>query len=363
MPRRNRVVFSLTLVSLVGFLLMLGLPRALPLAAQTAGTVSLRVVPAEAEVVVNQTTDVAVEVVGVQNLYAVDIAIAFDPQVVEVVDADATTAGVQVALGTFLDPGFVIRNVVDNTQGTLRFAMTQVNPSTPKSGTGNVIVIRLRGKRVGATSPITLIEATLAQGDTTKITPELRSGQIRVLATASGNPTPTPLPTQDPSVFTTPTPTNAPPTATPRPVTPVPTSTPTPTGTPRPTLEPATATPQATPLPATATPTAAPTLEEPAQPGNTPTETPMGLTPPTEAVALTPALPATADSELPVAPEATPVIPQRSTVEGAAGGSFAWWGIGVLGLLVTLTGGWVLLRQGRARHRVAPDEGDANDAA
>jgi len=363
MTRRNRVVFSFALVFLVGLLFMLGLPRVLPLAAQTPGTVSLRVVPTEAEVVVNQITDVAVEVVGVQNLYAVDISMAFDPQVVEVVDADATTAGIQVALGAFLDPGFVIRNAADNGQGTLRFAMTQVNPSTPKSGSGAVLVIRLRGKRAGATSPINLIEATLAQGDTTKITPELRSGQIRVLAVASGNPTPTPLPTQDPSIFVTPTPTNAPPTATPKPVTPVPTATPTPTGTPQPTPEPVTPAPQATTLSETATLTPARPTEESAQPGSTPTGTPMGSPPPAEAAALTPTLAATVDSELPVVPAATPVIPERSGVEGADGGSFAWWGVGVLGLLVTLTGGWFLLRQGRARNRAGSDEGDANDAA
>ncbi len=363
MLKRLCGVLGFSLAFFVSVLLLLGLPGTMPLSAQ-AEAVLLRVMPVEAEVVVNQITDVAVEVVGVQNLYAVDISMAFDPQVVEVVDADAKSAGIQVALGTFLDPGFVIRNAADNGQGALRFVMTQVNPSTPKSGSGNVLVIRLRGKRAGATSTITLIEATLAQGDTTKISPELRSGQIRVLATASGNPTPTPLPTQDPSIFITPTPTNAPPTATPRPVTPVPTATPTPAGTPQPTPEPVTVTPQVTPIPATATLTPAPTLEGPVPSGGTPTGTPTGLLPPTEAVARTPELPATAEGELPVAPVATPVIPDRSAVEGASGGSFAWWGIGVLGLLVTLTGGWVLLRHGRAQQQAAQDEGEgADDAA
>ena len=69
------------------------------------------------------------------RLIRLDLALTFDPNVVEVVDADPNQAGVQAALGTFLDSGFVVLNAADNVTGTLRFAMTQLNPSQPKSGT------------------------------------------------------------------------------------------------------------------------------------------------------------------------------------------------------------------------------------
>ena len=62
----------------------------------------------------------------------------------------------QAAPGTFLDSGFVVLNAADNVTGTVRFAMTQLNPSLPKSGTGTLIVIGLRGKQASGSTPLTL---------------------------------------------------------------------------------------------------------------------------------------------------------------------------------------------------------------
>lgn len=343
--RKTRFVYALVLTLVWIGLSMLILPRADPSAAQTAVTPILRVAPADAEVVVNEITEIALEIVDVQNLYAVDIAMVFDPQVVEIVDADPNTQGIQVALGTFLDPGFVIRNAADNNQGTLRFAMTQVNPSTPRSGSGNILVIRLRGKRAGSTSPLSLTEVNMARGDTTKFSPELRSGRIRVLAVSGGNPTPTPLPAQDPSVFATPTPTA--PASTP---TTAPTSTAAPTPTPTsPVMEPPTAMPSPTPIPPmpTATPPSAATAVSPAQNDSSPTEI-AALPAPQSPTATVPA--ATGADPLPT-PVAESQIPERRTVEGENASANVWVGLGALGLVITLTGGWFLLRHGRTRHR------------
>jgi hypothetical protein len=116
--------------------------------------------------------------------------------VVEVVDADPGQAGVQMALGTFLDSGFVVLNAADNVTGTVRFAMTQLNPSLPKSGTGALIVIRLRGKQVSGGTPLTLTHAQLAKRDGTALSTNLISGQVSVVAAGTA-PTGTPIPTQD----------------------------------------------------------------------------------------------------------------------------------------------------------------------
>ena len=71
-----------------------------------------------------------------QNAYGIDVRATFDPQVVEVVDADPAKDGIQLSPGTFPQPDFVARNVADNQAGTLRYAITQVNPTQPVSGTG-----------------------------------------------------------------------------------------------------------------------------------------------------------------------------------------------------------------------------------
>ena len=78
---------------------------------------------------------------NVQDLYAIDVEIQFDPALLSVEDANPGQAGVQPALGTFLDAGLTLFNEVDNQAGTVKFAMSQVNPSEPKSGEGVVLVL------------------------------------------------------------------------------------------------------------------------------------------------------------------------------------------------------------------------------
>jgi hypothetical protein len=237
----------LLLLSL-GTLLSLFLFRADPGLAQANTTI--RFAPATAEAPLNEDVTVGIEVQDVQNLYGFDIRFSFDPDAVQVVDADAQTGGVQLALGTFLDAGFVLVNQVDNDAGTGRFAMTQVNPSTPKSGSGNILVVTLRGQPAGLnrTTPLTLENVILANDLSQEIPARAENGTVRVLQNAGPGPTNTPVPTQ-------------------------PAGTPLPTRTPRPTAEPPTSTPvapTATPRPAntaTATtvvandnPTATPTV-------------------------------------------------------------------------------------------------------
>lgn len=156
----------------------------------------VRLAPAEIVVAAGQTVDAAIEVVAAPDLYGIDVSLTFDPNVVEVVDADPSTEGVQVALGTFLDPGFVIRNAADNTAGTVRFAMTQLSPSEPKSGSGVVVVVKLRGKQAGVTSPLTIVKAGAAQRTGESIPTLPSSGQVRVVAVAGQAPTATSIPTQ-----------------------------------------------------------------------------------------------------------------------------------------------------------------------
>jgi hypothetical protein len=166
----------------------------LPGQAQTPAPAAVRMAPASAQVAAGETVDVAVEVVDVQNLYGFDVTVTFDPQVVEVVDADPNLAGVQVAQGLFLDPGFAVINAADNAAGSAHFVMTQLNPSEPKSGTGSLIVVKLRGKVAGASSTLTLANPQLARRDGFMIPATATAGQITVIS--AGGPTSTPMPTQ-----------------------------------------------------------------------------------------------------------------------------------------------------------------------
>jgi hypothetical protein len=164
--------------------------------------------------------EVPIEVRGVQNLYAIELEMTYDPAILAVEDADPATEGIQPALGTFLDAGMVLFHTVDPQAGVVHFVMTQVNPAEPKSGDGIILVVYFVTQGEG-TSPLTVSNVTLSDRDGTAIPASLVSSQVEV---AAGNPTPqaTSIPVQNPTALII-IPTMAP-TATPEP-TPLPTAT------------------------------------------------------------------------------------------------------------------------------------------
>jgi hypothetical protein len=105
--------------------------------------------------------EIPVEIRDVEDLYAIDIEIQFDPAVIQFEDADPKTEGIQPALGTFLDVGMALFNTIDNTNGVVRFVMTQVNPSEGKTGSGVVLVLYAVGIAEGE-SPLTISFLELA---------------------------------------------------------------------------------------------------------------------------------------------------------------------------------------------------------
>ncbi len=113
------------------------------------------------EVAPGATVQVPVSIRGVDGLYGVDFTLTFDPDRVQVEDADAAMEGVQAALGNFLDPGLLLFNIADNQAGTLHFTMAQYNPSEAKSGSGILLVITFTGIAPGE-SPLTMSAVSLS---------------------------------------------------------------------------------------------------------------------------------------------------------------------------------------------------------
>jgi hypothetical protein len=164
--------------------------------------------------------EIPIEIRNVQDLYAVDLEIHFDPRILTFEDADPQMDGIQPALGTFLDAGMVLYNTVDPEAGIIRFVMTQVNPSEPKSGSGVLIVLYAVGAAEGE-SILEVVRADLSTREGIAIPSELVENSVKVAASAAEVQA-TPIPVQNPtSIIVIPT---LAPTATPT-VTPVPTST------------------------------------------------------------------------------------------------------------------------------------------
>lgn len=174
--------------------LIAGLPLAPVLA---AGTVA-QLVPATQTIAAGATTTVTFHVADVDNLYGYQAEIAFDPAVLEVVDADAGTTGVQVALGTWLEPDFVFRNEADNSAGTITLALSQLAPSAAVSGSGDLATITFRGLAMGVSS-IRFTDLTLANMDSEVIATTHQDAQ---LAVSDGTPFPPPSPTPTGTLLT-----------------------------------------------------------------------------------------------------------------------------------------------------------------
>lgn len=120
--------------------------------ATAAETALLSLAPEAASILVSDTLTVDVVVSDVIDLYGAELALAFDPAVVAVVDENPGLAGVQIAPGTCPEADFVAQNTADNGAGTIHYAVTSLAPAAPCSGTGVMASITFMGLAPGTTS-------------------------------------------------------------------------------------------------------------------------------------------------------------------------------------------------------------------
>lgn len=137
--------------------------------------------PATPTLAVGQVIAVNVWVDDVTNLAGVELHMSYTPAILEVQDANPSLDGVQIAAGSFLKPDFVVQNQADPTQGRIDFAVLQLPPSLPVSGSGALATITFKAKAAGA-SPLTFNIVNLAGGQGTVIPAVLQNGQVTVTA-------------------------------------------------------------------------------------------------------------------------------------------------------------------------------------
>lgn len=199
---------------LLSLLTLLATLFAIPTGPAFAADPVVRIVPAAATVHVNETVVISVVVENVANLFGAEFHLEFDPNMVEVVDADPATDGVQITPGTFLSPDFIAQNQASNVVGTVDFAVSQMAPKGPVSGSGTLATITFRGLSPGVVN-VTIRGAILANQDGQEIPSSRQHGTITVPGEQAPSPLPTPIPpTPAPG---TPTPTPVPPTVAPPP--------------------------------------------------------------------------------------------------------------------------------------------------
>lgn len=146
-------------------------------------------IPEETRLQVGELVEMVIEVAEVQGLYGFDLQLTFDPQILEVVDADPARDGVQVQQGDFLDIGFIARNETDNQNGRVWFVMTQLNPSEAKSGAGALIVVQFRSRQSPGETLVEIAHIQLANRDGVEIPAKVQPVRVEVTAAPENYPT------------------------------------------------------------------------------------------------------------------------------------------------------------------------------
>lgn len=126
-----------------------------------------------------ETVDVAIRINDVSNLYGADVLVNFDPALLEVVELRDANDGIS---GNILTPPlFAPRKEFDNTTGQVRYAATQLNPASPASGSGNLLVIRFRARAAGI-APLAFGYWQLAAPGATPIPSSVVGGAVTTAA-------------------------------------------------------------------------------------------------------------------------------------------------------------------------------------
>ncbi|MGE3075191.1 MAG: hypothetical protein AB7N24_15660 [Dehalococcoidia bacterium] len=170
------------------------------------GTATLAFSPPPGAIGAGQHATYVLGIANATRLFGADIEISFDPKAVAIVDADPAKDGVQVKLGPFLDPGFVVYNLADNTTGKLRVTFTQVAPTAPATGSGALLSFEINAV-AGGDPGLKVAAALLARDDGTEqpVTIPVSGGEKPAQPQGSPAPNPTQIPAASETASTSPT--------------------------------------------------------------------------------------------------------------------------------------------------------------
>lgn len=134
--------------------------------AQVTPTATLSLSPSSTSVSVNNTFTVGINLnTGGQAAYGADVnRLRFNPSILQVVDSDATTAGVQISAGSLM--ALTVANTVDNTGGSIQFSQL-ATPGSTYNGSGTLATITFRTVSAGTSN--VAFDFTLGNGTDTNV--------------------------------------------------------------------------------------------------------------------------------------------------------------------------------------------------
>jgi hypothetical protein len=170
---RLRTIF----IALLGILVPLVLIHIPAVALE--GQAVLQFAPSELELTPDAQGKVNIFVQNVQNLYGIEFQLAFDPEIIEVIDADPGEDGVQVWPADWWKEGFVAVNEVNNETGRINFAATLLRPAQPVTGTRAIAVVPFAARKTGS-SALSVESAILSTRNAETIPFTKQTGKIVV---------------------------------------------------------------------------------------------------------------------------------------------------------------------------------------
>lgn len=144
---------------------------------------------------------------GGNTVDAAEMRLAFDPSVLQVVDAAGNPTTV-ISMGSSL--GTALRNTVDNSTGAIRYAAGATFGGAPASGTFTLATIRFRAVALSAGTTVSVNDAIICRAGINHAVATSNGAVTPQDPTPVGVGTPTANPTDTPTITLTPTKTNTP---------------------------------------------------------------------------------------------------------------------------------------------------------
>lgn len=164
-------------------------------------------------VTVDDEVTLLIEAVDVTDFYGYELTLKYNGSRILFQDADSAKTGINLQIGAFLSPDFVVLNEANNSTGRVNLALTQLSPSPAVSGTGELARATLTGVSAGLVS-FAFTDVVFSDPAGVAIPVVLQNCSVDVVAgeqtptaTATATATATPTATSTPSITPTATPT------------------------------------------------------------------------------------------------------------------------------------------------------------
>ena len=131
--------------------------------------------------------------VGITNseaVYGMELVLEYDPEAVEIIDADPSSSGIQVAAGDFFDltrRHYPLQNKAVSEKGTVHYAVSMLNPAPEASGSGSFVRVHFKAKKEGIID-LKLSKCILGTREGVAIKPSLVASRVEVVSAKNPRP-------------------------------------------------------------------------------------------------------------------------------------------------------------------------------